>query len=502
MNLDRPLPQVNVVKKVPAAKGERQVLVIPVGPAPKDDARPVVLGPAAKAVPKQLDLELLGAATSLGSVARTALPSPAGTTALLVGVGSSSPDTEQLRNAAGSALQSLQDADINAVLQFDLESTPQAVALIEGALLGAYRFGQYHQQSAPQAPETITVVVPSSLHAAVTDALEAVITVITQVWRTRDLVNMAPNDLNPATFADYAVRSAKLPRTKVTVHDEKTLEAKGFGGHLAVGRGSTHPPRLVKIAYRPPRAKTHVALVGKGITFDSGGLSLKPAKSMETMKCDMAGAATVLGTVIAASQLKLPIAVTGWLCLAENMPSGTATRPSDVISIYGGKTVEVLNTDAEGRLVLADGLVAAAEERPDLLVDIATLTGAQMVALGAQVGAVMGTDNARSAVQEASRAVDEPMWPMPLPAHLRTGLDSKIADISNMGERYGGMLTAGLFLKEFVGESEWAHLDIAGPAFNEGKAEGIRSEGGTGFGLRTLLRTIEVAHEHHTTKRS
>src|SRR5690606_19171063 len=231
--------------------------------------------------------------------------------------------------------------------------------------------------------------------------------------------------------------------------------------------------------------------VGKGITFDSGGLSIKPAKSMETMKSDMAGAAAVLHTVLAAAALELPVAVTGWLCLAENMPSGTAQRPSDVITQRGGKTVEVLNTDAEGRLVLADGLAAACEEKPDVVVDIATLTGAQVVALGARVSAVMGDDDVRQAVVDAAETAGEQFWPMPLPSELRASLDSKVADLANIGDRMGGMLVGGLFLREFVGETPWAHLDIAGPAFNDGAPYGYTPSGGTGVGVRTLLGFLE-----------
>ena len=211
----------------------------------------------------------------------------------------------------------------------------------------------------------------------------------------------------------------------------------------ASARARARPRGWSRSSYSPSRPKAKVALVGKGITFDSGGISIKPAAGMEAMKSDMAGAAAVLHTVVAAARLELPVAVTGWLCLAENMPSGTAQRPSDVITIRGGKTVEVLNTDAEGRLVMADGLVAAVEEKPDVVLDIATLTGAQMVALGHRVSAVMGTDDVRAEVVAAAEASGEQFWPMPLPAELRAGLKSKVADLANIGDRFGGMLTAG-----------------------------------------------------------
>jgi leucyl aminopeptidase len=314
------------------------------------------------------------------------------------------------------------------------------------------------------------------------------------------MVNCPPVDLYPAAFADAARQQAGGLAVKVTVLDEKQLAKDGYGGILGVGQGSVRPPRLVKVAYTPRGAKRHVALVGKGITFDSGGLSIKPAQGMETMKLDMAGAAAVLHTVLAAARLQLPVRVTGWLALAENMPSGTAQRPSDVLTTYGGRTVEVLNTDAEGRLVLADALVAAGEEKPDAIVDVATLTGAQMVALGNRVSAIMGSDDDLvQRVHAAAERAGEQFWPMPLPEELRASLDSQVADIANMGERYGGMLVAGLFLREFIARVDgedgeripWAHLDIAGPAFNEGGPHGYTGKGGTGVAVRTLVTLLE-----------
>jgi leucyl aminopeptidase len=252
---------------------------------------------------------------------------------------------------------------------------------------------------------------------------------------------------------------------------------------------------MVRIAYRHPRATRQLALVGKGITFDSGGLSLKPAQAMEWMKADMGGAAAVLAAMTAIARLKPAVNVTGWMPLAENMPSGSAQRPSDVITIYGGTTVEVLNTDAEGRLVLADALVRAGEDAPDVIVDAATLTGAQMVALGNRTSAVMANDDTlRDRVHALATAAGDQMWPMPLPPELRASMDSSVADIANMGERYGGMLVAGLFLAEFVPDgTPWAHLDIAGPAFNEGEPFGYTPKGGTGAAVRTFVALAEAA---------
>jgi leucyl aminopeptidase len=250
----------------------------------------------------------------------------------------------------------------------------------------------------------------------------------------------------------------------------------------------------VKLSYTNAKADKHLAFVGKGITYDSGGISLKPAGHNETMKCDMSGAAAVFAAVVAAARLGLEVNVTGWLALAENMPSGSATRPGDVLRMYSGKTVEVLNTDAEGRLVLADALWAASQEQPDAIVDVATLTGAMMLALGSRTFGIMANDDAfRAAVHAVAEEVGEDSWPMPLPEHLRKGMDSPTADIANMGERMGGGLVAGLFLKEFIGEGiAWAHLDIAGPAFNEQAPFGYTPKGGTGSAVRTLVRLAEV----------
>jgi leucyl aminopeptidase len=273
--------------------------------------------------------------------------------------------------------------------------------------------------------------------------------------------------------------------------DETALARGGYGGLTGVGQGSVHPPRLVRLGYRSAGATKTVVFCGKGITFDSGGLSLKPPKSMETMKSDMSGAAAVLGALQAIASLKLAVNVVGYLAMAENMPGGGAQRPSDVITIFGGKTVEVLNTDAEGRLVLADALARSAQDSPDLVIDVATLTGAQLVALGPRIAGVMGSDDeVAAAIADAARRAGEQAWPMPLPEELRKGLDSTVADIANVtGDRYGGMLIGGLFLKEFVPVGvRWAHVDIAGPAYNEGEPYGYTPKGGTGAAVRMLVQ--------------
>jgi leucyl aminopeptidase len=280
----------------------------------------------------------------------------------------------------------------------------------------------------------------------------------------------------------------------VAVTDEKGLKEGGYGGILGVGQGSEHPPRLVRIEWAGGTdGEKAIHLVGKGITFDTGGLSLKPAGAMEWMKSDMGGAASVIGTLRAIALLKLPINVVGWLASAENMPSGDAIRPSDVLTMRGGKTVEVLNTDAEGRIVMADAIVTAGEEQAAAIVDIATLTGAQLVALGSHVYGIMANDeDLRAELKDAADTCGEQGWEMPLPEELRKSLDSETADLQNIGDRYGGMLVAGLFLQDFVPEGvPWAHLDIAGPSFNQGSAYGYTPRGGTGAAVRTLVELLE-----------
>ena len=474
------------------ARLDVDVLVVPVaagpdGPVLLDGAAlPAALRSAALAAPLGVsgDVDEVRRIPTAGAVKAPVLA--------LVGVGAATePDPEQLRRAAGAAARQVTGVG-SLGFAFPADDADRLAAVVEGALLGGYVFDRYRAAPPTARPaERVEVSTPLAKDKAAGRSAARAEVVARAVHAVRDLVNASPADLYPAAFADIAKAAAKGSKVKVTVLDEKALASGGYGGLVAVGQGSARPPRLVRLAYAPPRAKRTVALVGKGITFDSGGLSIKPAKSMETMKSDMAGAAAVLHTVLAAAALELPVAVTGWLCLAENMPSGTAQRPSDVITQRGGTTVEVLNTDAEGRLVLADGLVAAREEKPDAIVDIATLTGAQIVALGPLVSAVMGSAGMPDAVVEAARAAGEQFWPMPLPAELRASLKSSVADLANIGDRSGGMLVAGLFLKEFVADVPWAHLDIAGPSFNEHEPWGYTPRGGTGVGVRTLLALLE-----------
>jgi len=412
-----------------------------------------------------------------------------------VGVGSpadgSAPfDSEALRRAAGAAVRALTNGKpVRVALALPARDGAEAEAVALGALLGGYTFGRYTGKK--QDTDVILLGADTEGAAARARVLADAMTLV------RDLVNTGPSDLYPATFAAEAERVAGAAGLDVEVLDEKALADGGYGGLTGVGQGSVHPPRLARVAYTNPDATKTVVLVGKGITFDSGGLSLKPPKSMEAMKSDMGGAAAVLAAVSVIAQLGPAVNVVGYLCMAENMPSGTAQRPSDIITMYGGRTVEVLNTDAEGRLVMADALARSAADSPDLLIDVATLTGAQLVALGPRIMGVMANDDAvLHGVVDAARRAGEAAWPMPLPEELRKGLDSPVADIANVTqERNGGMLVGGLFLREFVPDGvRWAHLDIAGPAYHEGEPYGYTPKGGTGAAVRCLVQVaLDVA---------
>jgi leucyl aminopeptidase len=372
----------------------------------------------------------------------------------------------------------------------------EAGAVALGALLGGYAFRRYRTTGITTDAElTLLTSLPADQAEPIAERAQVLADAVTLV---RDLVNTGPSDLFPATFAAEAERVAAACGLDVEVLDEHQLAEGGYGGILGVGQGSVHPPRLVRLAYTHPDATRTLALVGKGITFDSGGLSLKPPKSMEWMKSDMGGAAAVLGALQAIAALRPAVNVVGYLAMAENMPSGSAQRPSDVITIHGGKTVEVLNTDAEGRLVMADAMARSADDSPDLLIDIATLTGAQLVALGSRVAGVMANDDGLAAgIADASVRSGEPAWPMPLPEELRKGLDSTVADLTNVsGDRNGGMLVAGIFLREFVPDGvAWAHLDIAGPSYNESGPFGYTPRGGTGAAARALVQIAEDVAE-------
>jgi leucyl aminopeptidase len=443
----------------------------------------------------------LGATGAEGEVTRVATLGRLGAPVLVaVGLGAATRrgtpySAETLRRATGAAVRALAGTAKVATTLSAAGGPGGLRAVAEGALLGGYAFDRYRfaSREAHKAPVGAVTLVVGDTGAAAKAVLRRAEIVTAGVAATRDLVNTSPSDLYPQSFAALAAEAAKAAGVEVSVMDDKALRRGGYGGITGVGQGSSHPPRLVRVSHTHPKATRTVALVGKGITFDSGGLSIKPAAAMEWMKSDMGGAAAVLSTVNVVARLGLAVNVVGYAPMCENMPSGAAIRPSDVLTMYGGRTVEVLNTDAEGRLVLADAMVRAAEDSPDYLIDVATLTGAQLVALGSHTSAVMGNDDLlRGRVVEAAGRAGEQMWPMPLPPELRRSLDSDVADISNMGDRYGGMLVAGLFLQDFVPEGlSWAHLDIAGPAFNQGKAHGYTPKGGTGAAVRTLVELLE-----------
>jgi len=441
----------------------------------------------------------LGARGTSGEVTR--IPGGSGIKAsVVVGLGlgdaSKQADPESVRRAVGNAVRDLEGTR-RVTLALPLADDEALLTVSLAGLLAAYDFVAFRHASTKDRKtpvRSITVLLPSPPTPEQKRAVRQVAAVAASVNLTRDLVNTPPNALPPAALANAAAAAvADLP-VQVTIWDELDLVREGCGGILAVGQGSANPPRLAKLEYAPEGARAHLALVGKGITFDTGGISLKPPLNMHEMKSDMAGAAAVIGAVRAIAELELPIRVTGWVPSAENMPSGTAQRPGDVIRMYGGKTVEVLNTDAEGRLILADALGLAAEDKPDLIIDVATLTGAAVVALGLRTAGVMGNDDdARTAVCAAADAAGEAMWPMPLPEDLRKGLNSRTADIANIGDRNGGMLSAGVFLLEFIpaGQS-WVHVDIAGPSFNPKHAYGYTPRGATGSAVRTF---VQVAAE-------
>lgn len=444
-------------------------------------------------------LSLMGASGALEEI--HSIPSLGATTApviIAVGLGevpeNASPvDTDTLSRAAGAALRRC-GSQHRVALALPADTAELASATALGALLGCYSFTRYRTDDDSTAPTGTSELTVLSSASGVEDALARAQTLAGSVGLARDLVNTAPADLVPEDFADVAEEVARDSGLQFEVLDEQQLAEGGYGGLVGVGQGSVNPPRMVRLSYTHSDAASTIAFVGKGITFDSGGLSLKPAGSMDWMKSDMGGAATVLATMQAIAELQPRVNVIAYLALAENMPSGSAQRPSDVLTIYGGTTVEVLNTDAEGRLVMADALVRAHEDDPALIVDVATLTGAQLVALGTRVFGIMANDDeTRDSVVAAAEQADEAAWPMPLPAELRSGLDSSVADIANVpGERGGGMLAAGVFLKEFVAENtRWAHLDIAGPAFNQGEPFGYTPRGGTGCATRTLVRLAE-----------
>ena len=409
---------------------------------------------------------------------------------------------ETLRRAAGAATRALA-GQTQADFVLPNSTIAEFSAIAEGIALGAYDFTEFRGSSkaAQKAPLKVATVISNiGVNAASKAALKRAEILGRNVAITRDLVNTPPSHLTPITFTAKMKKIALSLGIKVEVLNEVQLKAKGYGGITSVGQGSANPPRLLHLSYSPIKPKKRLAFVGKGITFDSGGYALKPALGMGDMKSDMSGAAAVVAATFAIAQLKLPVAIDTYACLAENMVSGEATRPSDIVTMLGGKTVEVLNPDAEGRMVMADGLVRAvadAERNGELagLIDVATLTGAQVVALGTRTSAVMtNNEEFRTLFLEATGTAGEAFWPMPLPEELKEALASSSADMvnSNPAIRAGGMLIAGLFLREFVpSHVPWLHLDIAGPALTH-EAHGYTPVGGTGVAVRSLVALAEL----------
>lgn len=417
--------------------------------------------------------------------------------ALLVGVGERDKlSTDGLRRAAATAVRRATRAQTMATTLLDVapdgvEPVAAAQAFAEGVLLGAYQFLEYKSKSEPTKLRRVVIVSDGAVSELRRGIERGNLVAHAAIW-ARDIVNEPSASKAPADFASMTRRLLTGKGVTVSVLTEAQLRAQRLGGVIGVGQGSSRPPRLVKISYTPTgRSRGHVALVGKGVVFDSGGLSLKTSGGMETMKTDMSGAAAVIATMSVLRALGVKTRVTAYAPLVENMPSGTAIRPGDVLRIRNGKTVEVLNTDAEGRLILADALSLAVEGRPDAVIDLATLTGACMSALGEKIAGLMGNhDEWIAQVRAAADRVGEPVWPLPLPRDYRKLIDSEIADLRNISTgQYGGALTAGLFLEEFVGGRPWVHLDIAGPA-RASNDDGYLAKGGTGFGVRTLVELL------------
>lgn len=477
-------------RPTPLRESDADALLLALPPLDSDDS------PALDDWPGLRDALLATAFTGApGSFQRVYAPQSTEKPLAVVGTGAR-PDAGAIRDAVGTGIRTLTGFETVAV---EVPGADRALAraAATGAALGGYRFDGYKtEQPKPRASSVV-------LHgvAIEADVLAAASAEASAVALVKDLVATPAEWLGPEDFALRAQAAVAGLPVEVDVLDEAQLREGGYGGILGVGQGSDRPPRLVRLDYAPEGATTHVALVGKGITFDTGGLSLKPAASMVGMKYDMCGAATVLAVVRAAATLGLPVRVTGWLCVADNMPSGRATRPGDVLRMLDGTTVEVLNTDAEGRLVLADGLVAASRQHPDLIVDVATLTGAITVALGTRHTGVMGEEAAVASYLAAASEAGELAWPLPLPAHMAEELDSPIADLQNakIGDPAAGSLFAGLFLQRFVGRVSdeadapripWVHLDIAGVGWNKGGAYGFTEKGPTGATVRSLIGLV------------
>jgi leucyl aminopeptidase len=489
-------PAVAVSSSLPKRKADKTVLIVPVVNGEEEDATATVVANPfldAEAVGEiEVALESLGAKGGTDQLTRVLASSLPVASVLAVGLGKDRDEwpADLIRRAAGVAARSLSGAEavITTLSDIDLE------AAVEGLILGAYRFSDFRSdKTAPKDKglREITVLTTDKKGKARAERATAI---ATAVATARDLVNTPPSHLFPAEFAKRAAALGEAAGLEVEVLTDKELDKNGYGGVIGVGKGSSRPPRLVRLIHKgAKRNGKKVALVGKGITFDTGGISIKPAANMHHMTSDMGGAAAVIATVVLAAKQKLPIDVIATVPMAENMPSATAQRPGDVLTQYGGITVEVLNTDAEGRLILADAIVRACEDKPDYLIETSTLTGAQTVALGARTPGVMGSDEFRDRVAALSQEVGENAWPMPLPEELKDDLKSTVADLANVsGSRFAGMLVAGTYLREFVADGvAWAHIDVAAPAYNTGGPWGYTGKGGTGVPTRTMFAVLE-----------
>ncbi|WP_201931684.1 leucyl aminopeptidase [Nocardioides donggukensis] len=468
------------------------LVALPVLPA--DGAEAPAVGPGAADVADQLGLDLLAvleahrATGRAGEVTTHPVPDHDRVTAvLLVGVGDTGDDA--LRRAGAALGRATKDRDLVASSVASVAGDSGLHAFVIGLTLGSFEF--HWRSSGPVAQPVRRVLLAGAPDRQPT--VDAAVAVAAAGWRARALAATPSNLKSPAWLADRAVEVAQASGLACTVWDEKRLTKEGFGGILAVGRASATPPRLIRLDYRPRRARGHVVLVGKGITFDTGGLSIKPGEAMVNMKRDMTGGAVVIATMGALAELGCPVRVTGLVAAAENAIGGDAYRPGDVVRHFGGRTTEVTNTDAEGRVVLADALAYAVQElSPDALVDVATLTGAMKVALGLRTGGLFADhDVLATALEEAGRASGERLWRMPLNADYEEKLASKVADADN-APGGPGAITAALFLQHFTGDVPWAHLDIA----SVGDAPEDRDEwtaGPTGFGVRALLHWLSGA---------
>ena len=417
----------------------------------------------------------------------TPLGKAAAYTIVLVGLGKKDETgPNELRRAAANAVRKLRTRDdVVCALHLGIETEGAVRATVEGALLGNYRYEGV--RSEPKPSKIKRIIFPG----APSEEVERGQVIASATSLARDLMNEPASTLTPPALARRAAEVAEIAGLSCTIIEEGELEERGFGGLLAVSQGSSEPPRLTVLRYQPDSPKAKVALIGKGITYDTGGYSIKPPPSMEQMKTDMGGAASVIGIMSTLNHLRIPVEVTAYLPSCDNMISGTAIRPGDVFTQYGGKTVEVTNTDAEGRIVLADAIVLAQEENPDTIIDIATLTGHIKIALGVRLtGLFCNDETLQDELVAAGKSVGETMWPMPLDTVYRRDIDSDVADLKNTGPRYGGAITAALFLKEFVAGVPWAHLDIAGTGRSDAERDDI-SKGGTGVGIRTVVEWLE-----------